>query len=64
MCRSQMIPVSGGNSTNVSKSNDPLGVTLETCLEFLELLIEGGQVVCLLQLRGLLLQVGELVVEV
>lgn len=38
--------------------------SLETCLEFLELLIEGGQVVRLFQLGGLLLQVGELVVEV
>lgn len=37
---------------------------LETCLEFLELLIECGQLVCLFQLGGLLLQVGELVVEV
>lgn len=37
---------------------------LETCLEFLELLIKCGQLVCLFQLGGLLLQVGELVVEV
>lgn len=38
--------------------------SFETCLEFLELLIEGGQMVSLLQLGGLLLQVGELVVQV
>lgn len=38
--------------------------SLDTCLEFLELLIEGRQVVCLLQLGGLLLQVRELVVQV
>lgn len=38
--------------------------SLDTCLEFLELLIEGRQVVCLLQLGGLLFQVGELVVKV
>lgn len=30
---------------------------LDTCLKFLELLIEGGQMVCLSQLWGLLLQV-------
>lgn len=38
--------------------------SLDTRLEFLELLIEGRQVVCLLQLGGLLLQVRELVVQV
>lgn len=38
--------------------------SLDTCLELLELLIEGRQVVCLLQLGGLLLQMGELVIEV
>jgi len=37
---------------------------LDTCLEFLELLVEGGQMVRLLQLGGLLLQVGELIVQV
>lgn len=36
----------------------------ETCLEFLELLVECGQMVGLLQLGGLLFQVGELVVQV
>lgn len=36
----------------------------DTCLEFLELLVEGRQVVCLLQLGRLLRQVRELVVEV
>lgn len=38
--------------------------SLNSCLEFLKLLIEGGEMVCLFQLGGLLLQVRELVVEV
>lgn len=38
--------------------------SLHTCLEFLQLLIEGRQVVRLLQLGRLLLQVRELVVQV